>query len=113
MSHHKCVGGKNGGRNGGASVDGKEGVDSGELAADFFFLDVEESSNVYDHLLMGESQLAIGRAVRRGRGDDVGGVAGAIGRRRRARGNENGGGGVRHRWYGRTVVWDVMSKGVG
>ena len=63
-------------------IDGKKGVDCGELTTNFFFLDVEESSDVYDHLLMGESQLAIGRAIRRGRGDNVGGAAGAIGGRR-------------------------------
>jgi len=55
MSQHECIGGENGGRSGGGSVNGKEGADSGELTANFFFLDVEEASNMLDHLLVGES----------------------------------------------------------
>ena len=55
VSHHECVGGENRSRNRRGSVNGKEGADCGELAVDFFFLNVEETSNVLDHLLMGES----------------------------------------------------------
>ena len=55
MSHHKCVGGENGGRSGRRSINGKERADSRELAMDFFFLNVEEVGDVLDHLFMGES----------------------------------------------------------
>jgi len=54
VGHHKRVGGKNRGRSGQGSIDGEERVNSGELAADFFFLDIEETSDVLDHLFMGE-----------------------------------------------------------
>ena len=92
VSHHERVGGENRGRSGRGSVDGKEGVDSRELAVDFFFLDIKEASDVLDHLFMGESHLAIGRAVRRRGGNEVGGVASAVNRGRRTGRNENGGG---------------------
>jgi len=104
MGHHKCVGGENRGRNGRGSVNGKEGADCGELAANFFFLNVEELSDVYDHLLVGESQLAISGAVWRRRGNDIGGVASTVGGRGRARGNEDGRGQARHCG---TVMWNV------
>jgi len=55
LSHHKRVGGENGGRNGRGSIDGKEGADSRKLAADFFFLDIEKAGDVFDHLLVRES----------------------------------------------------------
>ena len=55
MSHHKCIGGEDRGRSGRGPVDRKEGVDGRELAAYFLFLNVEELSDMYDHLLMGES----------------------------------------------------------
>jgi len=54
VGHYECVGGENRGRSRRGLVNGKEGADCGELAADFFCLDVEESSNVLDHLLVGE-----------------------------------------------------------
>ena len=92
VSHHECVGGENRGRNGRGSVNGKEGVNSGELAADFFFLNVEEASNVLDHLFVGKGQVAAGRTVWRGRGNEVRGAASVVNRRRRAGGNKNGGG---------------------
>jgi len=66
------------------------------LTADFFFLDVEEAGNVFDHLLVGKGQVAVSRTVWRGRGDNVGGVAGAVGGRGQAGWNENGGGRARH-----------------
>ena len=69
VGHHKCVGGKNRGRNRRGSVDGKEGADCGELVADFFFLDIEESSDVFNHLFVREGQLAVSRTVWRRRGN--------------------------------------------
>ena len=54
VSHHERVRSKNGGRNRWGSVNGKEGVDGGKLAADFFFLNIEEAGDMLDHLLMGE-----------------------------------------------------------
>jgi len=92
VSHHECVQGENRSRNGRGSVNGKEGADSRELAADFFFLDVEEASNVLDHLFVGKGQVAAGRTVWRGRGNEVRGAASVVNRRRRAGGNKNGGG---------------------
>ena len=55
LSHHKRVGGENRGRNGRGSIDGKEGADSRELVADFFFLNIEKAGDVFDHLLVRES----------------------------------------------------------
>ena len=104
VGHHECVGGENRGRNRRGLVNGKEGVDCGELAANFFFLDVKELSDVYDHLLMGESQFAVGGTVWRRRGNEVGGAASAVGRRGGARRNENGGRGAGHGW---AVMWYV------
>ena len=109
VGHHECIRGKNRGRNRRGSVDGKEGANSRELAADFFFLDVEKASNVLDHLFVGESHLIAGGAVWRRRGNDVGGVACTVHGRGRARGNEDGGRGAGHRW---TVMWNVEGKGV-
>ena len=109
---HVRVGGKYGSGSGRGSVDGKERADSRELVANFFFLDVEEASNVLDHLLMEKSQLITGRAVRRRESDDVGGAANTIGRGRRAERNENGRRGVRHCWDSWAVVWCVESKEV-
>ena len=63
VSHHERVGGENGSRNGGRSIDWEEGADCGELAMDFLFLDIEETSDVFDHLFMGESHLVTGGAV--------------------------------------------------
>jgi len=60
-------------------------VDSGELTANFFFLNVEEAGDVFNHLLMGECQFAVGRAVRRWRGDNIGSIASTVGRGRGAR----------------------------
>jgi len=107
VGHHKCVGGKNRSRNRRGSVNGKEGVDSRELAVDFFFLDVEKVSDVLDHLFMGKSHFAVSRAVRRGRGNKVRGVASVVDGGRRTGGNENGGGQARHGW---TVVGCMEGK---
>jgi len=85
VGHHERVGGENGSRSRRGSVNGKEGANCGELAADFFFLDVEKVSDVFDHLLVRESHLIIGGAVWRRRGNDIGGVASAVGRRGQAR----------------------------
>jgi len=92
MGQHKRVRCKNRSRSGRGSVNGKEGVNRGELTADFFFLNVEETSDVLNHLLMRESHFAVGRAVRRRGGNEVGGVAGAVDGGRRAGRNEDGGG---------------------
>jgi len=91
VGHHKCVGGENRGRNGRGSIDGKEGADSREVAADFFFLNVEETRDVLNHLLVGERQFIASRTVRRRGGNEVGGVASAVNRRRRVGGDKNGG----------------------
>ena len=90
MSQHKRVGGENGSGNGRGSVNGKERTNGGELVANFFFLDIEESSNVLNHLLMGKGQVTASRAVWRRGSDNVGGVASTIGRRGGARWNEDG-----------------------
>jgi len=90
VSHHKCVGGENRGRSRRRSVNGEKGADCGEVTADFFFLDIEEASNVLNHLFVRESQLVAGRAVQRGRGNEVGGVASTVDRRGRMGWNENG-----------------------
>ena len=81
IGHHKHVGSKDGSRSGRRLVNGEEGMNGRELAADFLFLNVEESSDVLDHLFVGEGHFVAGRAVWRRRGDDVGGVASAIGGR--------------------------------
>ena len=60
---HICVRGKHGSGSRRGSVNGKEGMDSGELAADFLFLNVEETSDVLNHLLVGKSQLIAGGTV--------------------------------------------------
>jgi len=91
VGHHEHVRSEDGSGNRGAPVDGKEGADSGELMSHFFFLNVEETSNVLNHLFMGEGHLVAGGAVWRRRGDDVGGVASTVGRRGRTRWDENGG----------------------
>jgi len=91
VSHHECVGGENRGRSRRGLVNGKEGVDCGELAVDFFFLNVEELSDVYDHLFMGEGQFAVSRTIWRWRGNAVGGIASAVDGGRRTGWNKDGG----------------------
>jgi len=107
MNHHEYVRGENRSRSGGRSIDREEGVDCRELAADFFFLNVEEVSDVLDHLFVGECQFVTGRTIRRRRGYDIGGVASTIGRRGQARWDEDRGGRARHCWNGWAVVWYV------
>ena len=63
MSQHKHIGGENRSRSRRGSVNRKERADCGKLVADFFFLDIEEVSNMLDYLLMGESHLIAGRTV--------------------------------------------------
>jgi len=104
VSHHERVRSENGGRHGRGSIDRKEGADSGELVADFFFLDIKEASDVLNHLFVGERQFIAGRTVWRRGGYDVGSVASAVSRGRGAGWNENGGRGARHCW---TIVWYV------
>ena len=89
-AQHERIGSEDRGRNRRGSVNRKKGADSGKLVADFFFLNIEELSDVLNHLLMGESQLITGRTVQGRRGDDVGGVASAVGRRRQAGRDEDG-----------------------
>ena len=90
VSHHKCVRGENRGWNRRGSVNREKGADYGELAMDFFFLDIEKTSDMLDHLLMGESHFVTSRAVRRRGSDNVGGVASTIGRRGGARWDKDG-----------------------
>ena len=92
VSHHQHVRSENGGRDGRGSVNWEEGANCGELAADFFFLDVEKMSDVLNHLLVGKGQFITNRAVWRGRSDDVGGVAGTVGRGRGTRWDKDRGG---------------------
>ena len=74
------------------------------MAANFFFLNIEKASNVFDHLLVGKSHLRTSWAIRRGRHDDVGGVASAVNGRRQARWDKNGGRRMRHCWAIKEVV---------
>ena len=110
VGHHECIRSEDRSRSGRGLVNRKEGTNGGELAVDFFFLNVEETSDVLNHLLMGECQFVAGRTVRRRRGDKVRGVASAVSGGRRTGWNENGGRGARHRW---AIVWYVASKGGG
>ena len=107
MSQHERIGGENGSRSGRRSINGKEGVDCGELSVDFFFLNVEEMSDMLNHLLMGESHLVAGRAVRRRGGDNIRGVTNTVGRGHGAGRDEDGGRGTRHCW---AVMWCVEGK---
>jgi len=107
IGHHKHVGGEDRGRSGRGSINGKEQADGRKLAADFCFLDIEEASDVLDHLLVGERQFIAGRTVRRRGGYDVGSVASTVGRRGRMQWDEDGGGQARHCW---TVVWYMESE---
>jgi len=91
ISCHQRVRSENGGRNGRGCVNGEKGMDCGELMADFFFLDIEEASDVLDHLLMRESHFIVGRTVRRRRGDKVRGVASAVDQGQRAGWDKDGG----------------------
>ena len=81
---HRCVRGEDIDRSGQGSVNGKERAVSGELVANFF-LNIEETSDMLDHLFMGESHLGASWAVRRRGGNDVRGVASAVDRRGQAR----------------------------
>ena len=54
---HSSVGSENSNRSQRGSVNRKERAVGGKLAANFFFLNVEETSNVFDHLLMGKRHL--------------------------------------------------------
>jgi len=91
MGHHEHVGGEDRSRSGRGLVNREKGANGGELAADFLFLNIEETSDVLDHLLVGESQVTVGGAVRRGRSDKIRGVASAVNRGRRTGWNEDGG----------------------
>ena len=53
IAQHKCVRGKYGSGSGRRSVDGEKRMGCGELAVYFFFLNIEETSNVLNHLLVG------------------------------------------------------------
>ena len=80
------------------------------MAADFLFFNVEEASNVFDHLFVGESHLVAGGTIWRRGGNNVRGVTDAVGRGQRVGRNENGGRGVGHRWNGWAVMWYVKGK---
>ena len=54
---HVSIWGQNSNRSWRGSVDGKERAIGGELAADFFFLNIEEASNVFDHLFVGKGHF--------------------------------------------------------
>jgi len=84
VGHHKCVRGENRGRSGRGLVNGKEGANCGKLAANFFFLNIEEAGNVLNHLLVRECQFAACGAVWRRGGHHVWGVTSAVHGRRRA-----------------------------
>ena len=101
---HVSIWGENGNRCRRRSVNGEEGAIGGELVANFFFFNVEETSDVFDHLLMGESHFRAGWAVRGRRCDDVGGVASTVNGRRRARRYKYRGRGVGHCWAIEEVV---------
>ena len=75
MSQHKCIGSENRSRNGRGSVNREEGMDSGELMANFFLFNIEEVGDVFNHLVVSQGHFIAGRTVRRGRGNDVRGVA--------------------------------------
>ena len=59
-------------------VNRKKGAIGGELAADFIFFDIEETGDVFDHLLMGQSHFRISWAFRGRRGDNVGSIVSVI-----------------------------------
>jgi len=52
-TQHEHVRGKYSSRSRRGSVNWEEGMDSRELVMDLFFLNIEEASNVLDHLLVG------------------------------------------------------------
>ena len=91
-------------------VNREEGANGRKLAVDFFFLDIEKVSDMFNHLLVGESHLVASRTIQRGRGDNIGGVASAVNGRGQAGRNEDGGGQVGHCWDGWTIVWCIESK---
>ena len=91
----ECVGDRNVTRRRG-DIDGKERAIGGKLVANFLFLNIEDVSDVLDHLLMGKSHLRIGWAFRGRRGNDVGGVASTVNGRQGAGWNKDGRRGVRH-----------------
>jgi len=67
-------------------------MDSGKLAANFLFLDIEKASDMLDHLFVGESHIIASRAIWGRRGHSVRGVAATIDGGRRTRRNKDGGG---------------------
>ena len=104
---HVSVQGEDGNRSQRGSVNGKEGVIGRELMANFFFFYVEKASDMFDHLFMGEGHFRTCWAIRRGRGDNVWGVAGTVGRRGGAGWNEDRGGSIGHHWAVKKVVEGV------
>ena len=59
--------------------------------ADFLFLDVEDASDMLDHLFVGDGHFQVGWAFGRWRGNNVGCVASAVDWGRGARRNKDGG----------------------
>ena len=79
------------------NINGKEGAIGREMATDFFHIGPKHGCNMLEHHLVRPGCLRVSGAVRRRRGNDVGSAASmVIGQRWRARGNEDGGGGVGH-----------------
>jgi len=76
----------------------------------FFFLNIEETSNVLDYLFVRKGHFITCGTVWGRRGNDVGGAVDTIGRRQRARWNKDGGGQARHCWDGWAVMWYVKGK---
>jgi len=76
----------------------------------FFFLDIEEASDVFNHLLVGESQFVAGWTVQRRGSDKIGGVASTVNGRGRTRWDKDGRRRARHRWIGWAVMWCMESK---
>ena len=110
VSYRECIGGENRGGSRRGSVNRKEGANCGKLVADFFFLNVEEMSDVVDHLLMRESHFVAGGTIRRGRGDNIRGVASAVGRGRGAGRNKDGRRGAGHLGNSWAIVWCMEGK---
>ena len=104
---YRSVRGENGNGSRRGSVNGEEQVVGRELAANFFFLNIEEAGDVFNHLFMGKSHFQTGWTIRRRGYDNVGGVASAIDGRGQAGWDENGGRRTRHCWAVKEIVEGV------
>ena len=104
---HHSVRGENSNRSRRGSVNGEERAVGRKLVANFFFLNIEELGDMFNHLFMGKGHLQAGWTVRRRRCDNVGGVAGTVDGRGRARWDEDGGRRTRHCWAIKEVMEGV------